>query len=377
MRAETTLRPALNPRSLAIASGERLPEGHSTTARMFSVAVAPGAIEQRQLTVAQEQRHHYPLALAVYLRSLAEQFADLQERLPQRFRELRAELQVAGTHRREPGQLAHLLLGLETFLDFAVEIGAITSNVRETHLKQARDMLLRQAQEHAATQAEEAPERLFLRYLAGGFAGKRAYLEDKQGDVPVAPELWGWERAALDDSFGTAQEAWRHASTAHLVGVLDSDWLLLFPEQVYQFIVGAAKAAARTFPVDLNTLIRRLDEAKLIATETEGDARRRKVNVWIGGATKRVIKLRRDAVVASSGEDREEWEGREDPPAPRGNQDVPPSWSVGNATATGKDFSANDDAVAPFLPGLPTLPGVAGESDATGTESEELVEWRG
>ena len=94
MRADTTLRPTLNPRCLAIASGERLPEGHSTTARMFSVAVAPGAIEQRQLTVAQEQRHHYPYALAIYLRSLAEQFAVLQEQTLSDFGSCAAELQA-------------------------------------------------------------------------------------------------------------------------------------------------------------------------------------------------------------------------------------------------------------------------------------------
>lgn len=50
MRADTTLRPALAPRCLVIASGERLPEGHSTIARMHPVAVAPGAIHQRHLT---------------------------------------------------------------------------------------------------------------------------------------------------------------------------------------------------------------------------------------------------------------------------------------------------------------------------------------
>ena len=71
------------------------------------------------------------------------------------------------------GQLAHLLLGLEGFLDFSVAIGAITTDVREEHLAQARQVLLRQGREHAQAQADEASEQLFLRYLKDGLAGKR------------------------------------------------------------------------------------------------------------------------------------------------------------------------------------------------------------
>jgi hypothetical protein len=174
MRADTTLRAALIPRGLAIASGERLPEGHSAVVRAFPVAVAPGAIDPRHLAVAQEQRLHYPAALAGYLEFLARRFGELQETLPVRFQDLRGELQVAGNHQREPGQLAHLLLGLEAFLDFAVEIGAMAVEIKETHLHRARVALLAQAREHAAIQTDEAPVQLFLRYLADGFAGKRA-----------------------------------------------------------------------------------------------------------------------------------------------------------------------------------------------------------
>ena len=40
MRADTSLRPAYDPRSLAMASGERLPEGHSNMARAYPITVA-------------------------------------------------------------------------------------------------------------------------------------------------------------------------------------------------------------------------------------------------------------------------------------------------------------------------------------------------
>jgi hypothetical protein len=377
MRADTTLRPALTPRGLAIASGERLPDGHSSIARMFPVSVTPGAIEPSHLTAAQEQRHLYPLAMAGYLQVLAQQFAQLRAALPGHFRALRTELQVSGGHRREPGQLAHLLLGLETFLDFAVGRGVITAEAREMHLWQARAVLVEQARDHARAQAEEAPERLFLRYLGDGLAGKKAYLTAKSGGVPSDPELWGWERGPGHDD-GLASETWRHPVTAQLLGVLDEEWALLFPEQVYQFVVGAARAAGRTFPVDQNSLIRRLDEAGLIAVEIAGGERRRKVNAWIGSATKRVVKLRRNAVVrTSSGKDREEREGREDPVDFRAVQDIASSRATGNESATGKSLPKEEHAREPNLPDHPGLPSFNEEGEAAATQREDLVEWSG
>jgi hypothetical protein len=379
MRADTTLRPALDPRCLAIASGERLPEGHSSIARMMPIAVPPGAIDKASLTQAQDNRHHYPFALASYLQSLAQRFDMLQAMLPQQFRALRAELQVTGSHRREPGQLAHLMLGLETFLGFAADCGAMTESDVDAHLRQAQESLLGHAREHTLAQTEEAPAQLFLRYLTDGFAGKRIYLEDKQGETPIDAEVWGWERSAQGDSFGMPQEGWRHGSAAQLVGVLDDDWLLLYPEQVYQFVVGAARAAGRTFPVDQNSLMRRLDEAGLIATEFEGSERRRKVNVWIGGATKRVLKLRRSAVIpaSSSVENREDREGREerdDLAQSCGALEPSPSQSSGNGPEPGKVLPADNAATTPVLPGLPGLPGFHHEEDSV--EREEMVEWR-
>jgi hypothetical protein len=376
MHADTTLRPALFPRGLAIVSGERLPDGHSNAARMFPVAVEPGAITPARLRQAQEARHDYPHAMAGYLQYLAQRFDVLQGEMPARFRALRAELQVDGSHRREPGQVAHLLLGLETFFSFAVAIGAITGAEREARLGEAREVLLAHSREHAESQAEEAPEQVFLRLLAGGFASKRAYLEHKQGGVPQDPEQWGWEPSIRRGADGGESIVWQHPTVAQLVGVVDDEWLLLFPEPVYQFVAGAARTGGRIFPVEAKSLWRRLDEGGLLATEMDGIKRRRLVNAWISGATRRVLKLRTDALVPSSpSETGEEGEEGEEPTQAHGDFGEGFSPNGGNAGESGKESSSNTDDLEPVLPPIPPLPTPGGEEGQLPLDLAEVVEW--
>jgi hypothetical protein len=378
MQADTTLRPALFPRGLAMVSGERLPDGHSTAARMFPVAVEPDAITLAQLSQAQEERRHYPQAMAGYIRFLAQRIDDLREELPARFRALRSQLQVAESHRREPGQVAHLLMGLETFFGFAVAIGAMTAEARDARLREAQAVLLAHAREHAESQAEEAPEQVFLRLLAGGLAGKRAYLEHKQGGVPKDPEQWGWEPSIRRDADGGESLVWQHPTVAQLVGVVDEDWLLLFPEPVYQFVAGATRNGGRVFPVEAKTLWRRLDDAGLLVIEMDGTKRRRVINAWISGASRRVLKLRADALAPSSSSEKgEEGEEGEEPTQERGNGGQEPSPNSGNEPARGKASPTKISDMEPLLPPIPPLPTPGGEERQAELDLMEMVEWSG
>ena len=67
MQVDTRLRPALPPRALALVTGEHLPSGYSTTARLFPIEVTRGAIDPTKLSAAQAQRHLLPAAMAGYL----------------------------------------------------------------------------------------------------------------------------------------------------------------------------------------------------------------------------------------------------------------------------------------------------------------------
>lgn len=359
MRADTSLRAGYPPRCVAIASGERLPEGHSHVARMFPLSVAPGAIDSDLLAEAQDSRALYAVAMAGYIRYLAARFQQLQAELPARFRNLRREAQVAGGHRREPGQIAHLLLGLERFLDFAIEIGAILATYRDVLLRDARRVLLTHAQEHADSQADEAPELLFLRLLADGFAAKRAYLEAKSGGAPDDAKRWGWELAGRSDWDRSEQDEARHLPAGLLVGAVDDEWLYLYPDAAYQFVAESARRAGRVFPVELATLVRRLAEAGLIFIDEESGNRRLRVNVWLGGATRRVIQLRRDVLETTPPLDHRV--GAEAASDPNSNRSDVVSAGTDSPLETGvAGVMSLRNAPIPAIPGLPSL----GEEEA-------------
>ena len=379
MRADTSLRPELRPRGMVLATGERLPDGHSTAARMFPIGVTPGSLVKERLSQAQRNRQQYPLAMAAYLQYLAGRIDELRIMLPARFQELRQQAARSGGHTREPGQAAHLQLALECWLTFAVEIGVLTETRKAKLLERAWQVLLTHAAEHGRDLAEETPVRRLLALLSDGFAGKRAYLEAPGGGPPEEAERWGWEVRPATDRDGNDTDEVRHLPSAALVGVLEDDWLLLFPDATYQFIQAAARTAGNVFPVDLKTLTRRLDEAGLIATEASSG--RRIVNVWTGSGTRRVIKLARTALIPfSPSQDGEYGECREGDAGSRAESTPRGTAASGNEEGNcGNESGPSGNAEASqqlAIPPIPEIPADGGERDRRGLDDADgMAEW--
>jgi hypothetical protein len=195
MRADTTLRPELPPRALPIVTGERIPSGHSTVARMFPVAVKKGAVDLRRLTTAQARRGLLPIAMAGYVQGLAKSYDRLTVELPERFRAFRdrAIASKSGGHAREPGQIAHLYLGLDAMVRHMLDIGVITRE-EALHIRHhGWFSLVRLAGEHASEIHYESPDEMFLELIRDGLAASRIYLETTEGKEPDNARAWGWE----------------------------------------------------------------------------------------------------------------------------------------------------------------------------------------
>lgn len=296
MRADTSLRADLPPRALAVATGERVPSGHSNLARLFPVPLVPPGINVERLTAAQRQVHLLPSAMAAYVQWIATHWDALAIELPARFIDDRDRARQSGGHRREPGQVAHLFSGLTTFLRFAVEVGAINTTSTAPIEDQAWEALREIAAEQAIQLADETPIQRFVALLTDGFASRQIYVEAEEGGRPRDAERWGWDSG---DEHGRAE----------LVGRLkeDNQWVCLYPEVTYQYVTSAARAANQVFPVDQKTLLKQLADNGLIAVQ----GHRRTVKVRFGGTNPRVIKLRVDALFLSDpGEQREQREHR-------------------------------------------------------------------
>ena len=101
-------------------------------------------------------------------------------------------------------------------------------------------------------------------------------------------------------------------------------------------------------------------------------ARRLRVNAWINGSTRRVLKLRRDALEAPSPSG--DREGREGGEGDEGSGAGPPPGGRDGA-APGTDDRATRDARGTPLPALPGLPGFGVEDGGGAGAAEEVLEW--
>jgi hypothetical protein len=226
------------------------------------------------------------------------------------------------------------MLGFDGFMALAVEHQVMSQDDADAWRDHAWRYFLELAREHGDVLKSESVVSRFLDLLANAFASKAAYLESKSGGEPSDAEVWGW-RVSYDRNPRTGEDD-RHVRSvpnAKLLGKMDHLWIYLFPEATYQYLTTAARSAGQVFPVDLNTLTKRLDEAKLIEVEEEGNTRRRQVRVSIEGQKLRVIKLKRVSLDAA--------DGKREPLGPE----------VGTPKSPGQN---GNEALTPRVPTVPT-----------------------
>jgi len=172
MRADGTLRPSRPPRGLIVSTGEDIPAGASCRARLWVVEVTPGDISPEILTLCQQDARAglYASAMAGFIQWLSPQYQEVAASLPRRAAVLRGEIQQRGHHPRTPDIMAHLLVGLEQFLRYGADVGALTQVEAEEIWAAGLDALLVGSETQAQRLAESDPARRYLELLAAAIA---------------------------------------------------------------------------------------------------------------------------------------------------------------------------------------------------------------
>jgi hypothetical protein len=281
MWADGTLRPQYHPRGLIVSSGEDTPRGQSLRARMLISEISPGDVDLSVLTEMQRAAAEGLLASAMsgYVRYLASQMGELKESLPARQKELRAI--GVGAHARTPDVVASLALGLEMFLTFATEVGAVMKSEAGETWDAGWEALVEAAAAQAEHQASEEPTQQFRELLEAAIGGGDAYLADARTDEkPENPGRWGW-RYGLDE--------WRPRGKR--IGWLAADGSLLLEPGV---AFGTAQRMARdqgiALLVNQRTMWKRLHEQGLLASRDVARGRNM-TRATIDGNRKTVIHL--------------------------------------------------------------------------------------
>jgi hypothetical protein len=181
--------------------------------------------------------------------ALVQELHEKQNRLRDKF---------TGDHRRTPNTAASLLLGVEEFLDFATEIGAIGDLEAENLSSTAEQALRSRAAAQAIEQAQEDPVNMFVNAIPSALAAGRAHLTDLKDNEPADdPSLFGWRKHLVETKEGTEIE-W--LARGDRIGWLVDEQVWLLPDESIAAINRVLQETGRSLGIGRNTLGKRLRE---------------------------------------------------------------------------------------------------------------------
>ena len=253
------------PRATMLSTGEDRFKERSANARVFPVAFAPpqspgqkpGTVDVEVLTACQKDAAAglYAEATAAFIRWMAGRLDEVRGRFLAMVQEIRPLASISGCHARTPGMVAELMASFDLFLEFAVEVGAVSSREALEHHKTMWDGLIEGAVESRDENQEEGtPAEVYLSMIRAALGTTNAYLDGEStgcvpggGDDtnPANPGLvafCGWRQ--VNKWFGNdigQRLVWEPPPNAKRIGRIDDDFIYLEPTAAYGIAVEMAR----------------------------------------------------------------------------------------------------------------------------------------
>jgi hypothetical protein len=227
---------------------------------MLVLELGPGQLDWRKLARCQREASSgiYAQVMSGFIRWLADRYDGLGERLKKEQAALRERAGANLQHRRTPGIVADLALGLRHFLLFAHDASAISTEEAEKFWERSWRALGGAAAAQPQHQAANEPARRFRELLSAAIASGRAHVANPRGDTPVTPEAWGWRLSG---------DEWR--PQGERVGWLEGGDLYLEPEAAYAAVQKQGRDSGESLTVTGRTLRKRLHERGLLLSVDE------------------------------------------------------------------------------------------------------------
>jgi 5S rRNA maturation endonuclease (ribonuclease M5) len=277
MQSDQSLATAKPPRSLALISGEDMPNiRESGEARYYVVQVGKDDIKaDKGLTEMQDHAASGAQAYVMrkYIEWLAPQMDELPTKLGERFKELRSMFQGAKLgHSRAPGTVAHLIIGYEMYMRFLIASGVVDDPdgelLRSEVNEAVKDIIANSAAQGRESRAER-PSRLFLNTISEMLLTKEASVMD------------------LTDSTGKATGGKLN------IGYMDAVYYYLIPETSYRVVCEFFTKKGEAFPLSSRMLYKQMDEDGVIQSDNAGKRARVKT---INGKSVRLLWVPRDCI---------------------------------------------------------------------------------
>lgn len=199
MRNDATGQEDKPARGLCIQTGEDLPRvTESGVARMYVIDLGKGDVPlgDPELTRLQQMARDgvFSQTMRGYITWLMEQYDELPERLSERYSSLLAEAltRVEGAHARIPPVVAMLMLGLQTFSDYLVKLGAMTASAQDGAMEGWWEAVLSNTRKQVAEMGDDKPTKIFtdtLRELMDSGRVITEHIQERQG---LLPGIIGW-----------------------------------------------------------------------------------------------------------------------------------------------------------------------------------------
>lgn len=258
----SSLQTTFYPRGLIVSTGEDIPEGHSVRARMLILELAPGDIEPKNLTRAQQQRNLFPQAMADWIQWLAEKDRRVQHReLARQARD--GHLDIG--HSRTPPIFGELLATAHLLTEYAQERGFLDDKTAAKVRNNAGAALLDAAKAQEAMLTAADPVTGLLETIATVLASQVCHVKTRNGGIPVDAEKWGWTRQQSAGEMPT----WK--SNGPRLGWVDQDAGELLLDQ--SCLVLLKKYSGGKLAVTPQTLLKRLKEAGILSRTNEAQQR--------------------------------------------------------------------------------------------------------
>jgi hypothetical protein len=236
---------------------------------MLIIEVGHADVDWGRLTTCQEAARHgdYAQVMAAFVGWLARDYGTIQERLAEELRELRDKASRSGGHRRTPGIVADLALGLRYFLSFAQDTGALTEEEADGLWERGWAAIVDAAAKQEGHQAASEPAARFLELLSAAVASGRAHVAGTDGNEPAQnTQAMGWRERIIGTGDFAAEE-WQPQGDR--IGWVDGENLYLEADASFRVAQEQARGG-ETLTLHPRTLRKRLRERGfLLSTDVE------------------------------------------------------------------------------------------------------------
>lgn len=249
--SSATLKPAKPPRALILSTGEDVPRGHSVRARLLVLELGKGCINTAPLTQCQADgaNGRYAETMGGFVQWLAGDFEAKKARLLELVAVYRSRALGSAVHARTPNIVANLGAAFELFLDFAVDVKALSKSEQEYLLDSCWAALSEAAAQQSKHQIATEPTLRFVDLIRSVLTSGRAHVRLIS------------RRGASDCS--------RQPLQGECIGWVTHDSVFLQPETAFRVAQIAARDAGEALAVSQTTLRKRLHEKDLLASVDE------------------------------------------------------------------------------------------------------------